>query len=194
MNDLLLGSLALYVGIGFVIALLLVRRGTAVLAAASALLAWPLLLPLSSPPLPEPSPVAPGPMRDPIDQAFLRLDQAAREARAPTEQWQAELSALRGALLRADSRLALVDRILAEPIEGEALAGAHIELETRRNKTAAEIAAVLSEVGRLRLQLGLLALASPSGSSEPSLRSALEQLLARARALDEVEGSALSRG
>jgi hypothetical protein len=167
-NDLMLLLLAVYALAGVGVALVLIRGGTAPWTAAAAIFAWPLLLP-GARQAPEP---AQGPLRQAIEEAFSRLPSECRASLAP----------LRASLLRADERLALADRILAEPV-GEGLQDSAARLRSRRQATASQIEAVLDEIARLRLQLGLAAL---DGEALP-LREALQQLLLRARALDEVE-------
>jgi hypothetical protein len=179
-NDLMLLLLGIYALVGAGVALLLIRGGTAPWAAAAAVFAWPLMLPGARP---DPAPgEAQGPLHASIEAAFSRLEDAIRHSPGPPPDWKAGLATLRASLLRADERLAIADRILAEPA-GEGLQSSVLRRHERRQATATQIAAVLDEIGRLRLQLGLVAL---DGEALP-LREAMQQLLQRARALDEVE-------
>lgn len=196
MNDLTLGLLGIYVVIGVVVAGWLVRRGTSAPLALSALVCWPLLLPggaRARTPSPSrsasPSPSPSGPLRAAIDQAFAKLDEALADAPELGGAWRDELRTLEACLVRADARLAIADRMLAEPA-ADGLDASTAALAERRAHTAREVGAVLAEVGRLRLALGLRLLAPAAGvgaSAGPSLREALDQLLARVAALDEVD-------
>jgi hypothetical protein len=88
------------------------------------------------------------------------------------------LARVRDALLRADARVALVDRMLAELGPDPEAA----RLVEARARAADEIEAVLRGVAQLRVQLGLVALA---GDTAPA-RRAMAELAARVGALEEL--------
>lgn len=185
MNALTLGLFGAYLGAGVVTAAAFTRHGAARSTVATAIVAWPFLVHAlwadeRRPDMPR------GPTRDAIDQAFGRLDETLRRGGGLPTDGAVDLAALRDALVGADARLAVVDRILAEdrdaPGEGP-LAEGLARLRARRDRAAAEIGAVLGELAQLRVQLGIQAL---SGDAVP-LRDGLRRLIARARALDEVD-------
>lgn len=181
MNGLTLALLAAYGVVGLAVGVWLVRSGSPPATAAAAVVAWPLLL-QSRPRGPEPEPG--GPLRVAIDRAFERLDDAAGRIGGLRPEWETERAALRDALVRADARLAVVDRILAEDRDGpQSLTDSLDRLRARRERSADEIALVLGEIAQMRVQMGLLAL---SGDAVP-LRDGLRSLVARARALDELD-------
>ena len=160
-----------YAAAGCGTAVLLAHRGVPSATACTALLAWPLLLPLLRTP---PS----GPFAERIDAAFDALARTLRDPAAGEVAFAADLDGLKEALHRGDARLALVERLLAEHRDARVSVA---ELQAARDRTAAEMEDVLDEVARLRLQVGLSALAGGV-----PVRDRLEELLARARALDEV--------
>jgi hypothetical protein len=161
-----------YLGAGAAVAWRL-RDETSWAALCGAVVAWPVFLPMIG----APDPAGTGPYRTRIQTAFASLERTLADPAAGEVPWDADLTGLREALLRTDERLGLVDRLLAEsgPARADALVGA-------RARTGAEIEAVLDEVVQLRLQIGLAALAGDAAS----VRERLTELLARARALDEV--------
>lgn len=79
-----------------------------------------------------------------------------------------------------DKRLAMVDTILADV--SECSNDQAVKLGAAGNRSAAEVEAVLDELDRLRLQMGMVAL---SGDSL-SVQECLAALTARVRALDEL--------
>lgn len=185
MNALTLGLFGAYLGAGAMVAAAFARQGADRSTVGTAVVAWPFLVHLLWGA--DVRPEAPrGPTRDAIDQAFVRLDDAVRRGGGLAAEGVVDLVALRDALHAADARLAVVDRILAEdrdaPDQGP-LAESLARLRTRRDRAADEISAVLGEIARLRVQLGIQTL---SGDTVP-LRDGLRGLIARARALDEVE-------
>ncbi len=185
MNALTLGLFGAYLGAGATVAAALARQGAARSAVSTAVVAWPFLVHQLWAVEDRPEPPR-GPTRDAIDRAFVRLDDAVRRGGGLPADGVVDVYALRDALHAADARLAVVDRILAEDREGldeGPLAESLATLRARRDRAAAEINAVLGEIARLRVQLGIQAL---SGDTV-SLRDGLRGLIARARALDEVE-------
>jgi hypothetical protein len=170
--------LAVGVGVGF----RLERGGHSAATAASALVAWPALLPLLSA-VPTTS-ASSGPFASRIAVAFASLRATVNDPAAGPVPWSGELDALQTSLARADERLGLVDRVLsdADPSD-ERVRPAVDRLTHARAHAAAEIEGVLAGVVQLRLQVGLLALA---GDDHP-VRDRLRELAARARALSEVE-------
>ncbi len=160
-----LGAAWLVVGLGVAVAL--ARRGEPTPTAAAALLFWPLLAPT----------LLAAPTSDRVRDAFDRLRDALRDAGEPVPP---DLDALRATLIAAEARLARIARLVAEepdaaPAEVAALREAHA-------RAAAELDAVLAEVGRVRVQLGLASLAGDTAA----VRARVGDLLARARTLHEV--------
>ncbi len=166
------GGWALVVGlwlcVGAVVAAALHHRHEPLATALSAIPAWPLLLPvLLGPATSEASPRA--------NAALERLAAALADAGESMR-----LDGLREGLIAAETRLLRLDRLLLEL--GDAQEDDLARVRRLRDSTAAEISAVLAEMVRLRVAIGLAAL-----SSEPSaVRSQLGELVARVRALEEV--------
>jgi hypothetical protein len=166
-----------YVGCGLLCAAMLVRRGAPSETALSALVVWPLLLPmLSSAPLSET-----GPLSSRIEQAFLALRSVIDEVGSSSVEL-ADLQGLQAALRRADERVALVDRWIARELSARDGAGVEA-LQAARDRAISEIEAVLAGLAQLRLQIGLLTLAGPQ---DTSVRDQLQALQARVAALEEV--------
>jgi hypothetical protein len=177
--DLTGGALGAYVVIGAAVAVWLERRGHPRGAVLGALAVWPLLLPLlQSAPVPE---VRRGPLASAIDAALAGLERTLQEPLAGEVRWAADTDELRAALLAADARLALVDRLLADTPSGQA-DDAVSALRAARADGERAIHEVLAEVQQIRLQVGLHALA---GGREP-LQQRLRELSARAAALSEL--------
>ena len=141
------------------------------------LAAWPLMLPL----LQEPPPAGQGPLASRIEQVLRNLEQTLGDPLAGDVMWTSDLWELRAALLAADARLALVDRLLADTPKGE-VDQAVSDLRGARAEGQRAIEAVLAEVQQLRLQVGMAALA---GGRE-QLQRRLQDLSARATALSEL--------
>jgi hypothetical protein len=157
-----LGGLWLLTGLG--VALALSRQGHPTMTVALAVPFWPLLAALLGTPE----------ARAGSDAALDRLERTLGEFGEP-----ADLAPLRRALVEAEARVARVDRVLAEE-RGAAPPEALDELVAARNRSAAEIEAVLEEIARLRIRIGLRAL------DGAPLRTRLADLAGRVRALDEV--------
>lgn len=176
-----------YLLLGAGLGVVLVVRGHGAGTAAAALVAWPLLLGLLLP-SPERPGASVGPCAERIDRTFdgllATLDDPASEA-VP---WGEQAEALRAALHRADARVAFVDRVL-EDTDGVDADTVATLVEARRHAVT-EIDAVLSAVSRLRLQVGLLALA---GEADP-VHEQLGHLLQRADALLEVHRAGYPSG
>ncbi|MEZ4320430.1 MAG: hypothetical protein R3F61_23320 [Myxococcota bacterium] len=136
--------------------------------------AWPVFLPLLTGPTERP-----GPHGARIHEVFAALERTLTDPAAEEVPWSADLGGLREALSRADERIGLVDRLLADA--GPAPTGT---LRQAREAAAGELLAVLDEVVQLRLQIGLAAL----HGNAASVRERLSELLARAEAIDEVTG------
>lgn len=175
-----LGLVLLYLGAGAGSALALARRHQPAATAASALVAWPILLPLlwDSPRRPG----ARGPLAGRIEQVLDALDTTLRDPAAGDLAGDEDLVGLRASLLQADERLALVDKLLAEDASDPWIARDLDALRTARDHAMAEVEAVLSGVVQLRIQVGLLALA---GNAAP-VRDRLRELRGRIGALEEV--------
>lgn len=175
---------SLYLAVGVAVAALLSRGGASRSATLAAVGAWPLLLSA----LERPGVVAsrPGPKGPAIVEAFSALDGALADPAVGAVPFRSDIEGLRVALLRADERLGLADRLLAElgePSDPEIVQSGRILADARAH-AAAEIEAVISGVVQLRLQVGLLALAGDGGGVADRLR----QLRARVTAIEEVEG------
>ncbi|MCB9684643.1 MAG: hypothetical protein H6735_06385 [Alphaproteobacteria bacterium] len=172
----LLAGLA-YVGVGLGVAVVLRRRGAEAATASSAVVVWPLLLPMLSDATPPR-----GPLADRIDSTFAALATALAHPAAAEVDWKADAEGLRTSLHTADARLALVDRLLGDAGDDPGLREEAERLRSARDHAAAEIAAVLAGVGQLRLRLGLLALSGETASIGEQLRRWRDQVAA----LDEV--------
>jgi hypothetical protein len=156
--------LILWLAVGIGVAGMLAHRGHPAPTVLAAVPCWPLLAPLLGPAAPSAS----------ATHALDRLQAALAEHGDP-----ADLGPLRAALHDAELRLTRVDRVLAEEA-GAAPPEALAELGAARARTAQEIDAVLAEVARLRIRIGLRALEGAP------LTARLADLAARVRAADEV--------
>ena len=185
MSPLAIGVLLAWLALGVVVALALRSRGAGVETVVAAVVGWPLLVHqlFEGPARPAPPEAGPaGPLGTEIERAFAKVREVAPRGDAD---WLGDLEVLRASLLAADARVALVDRILAEAAEdrGSASVAASIaQLTARRARTLAEVEAVLAELVRMRVQIGIVAL---SGDTLP-VRDGLLSLNARVRALDEM--------
>ena len=167
---------AAWVAIGGLTAAALARRGQPPETYLSALVAWPVLLPL----LGEAAATAAGPFATRIDTCFQALRAALTDPGAAGVVSAEELTLLKASLRRADARIAMVDRLLAEDgLRADPLA---LQLERARGFAVDEVEAVLRGVVQLRVQVGLLALA---GDTVP-VRRRLGELTARVRAVEEL--------
>lgn len=157
-----------WLSVGLVVGAALYRRHEPLATALAAVPAWPLLLPiLLGPATSEASARA--------NAALERLAAALSDAGEPFP-----LDGLRGGLVAAEQRLARLDRLLGEL--GDAGEADLARVRQMRQSTATEIDAVLAEMVRLRVSIGLAALAN-----EPrAVRAQLGELVARVRALEEV--------
>lgn len=160
--------------LGAVTGVTLARRGQPTSTALTALLAWPVLLPLLG------GVPAGGPFADRIAAAFSALRAALADPSAASVVNPEEIVALEGALRRADARIAMVDRLLQEDALGEDPLSA--QLRRARGHAADEVEAVLRGVVQLRVQVGLVALA---GDTLP-VRERMRELGARVSALEEL--------
>jgi len=160
-----------WVAVGLAVAGLLLRQGQTTPAALAALVCWPLLLPLLGAARP-----AAGPYGVRIDEAVARLDRALREVGEPLPE---DLRALARALHQADARVARYDRLHADAADAEPEDRAR--LVEARARAAGELESVLAEVVRMRVQVGLAALAEGA-----PVRARLGELSARVGGVDEV--------
>lgn len=167
-----------YLALGACAAVLLQRRGADRATIASSVLCWPLLVSLLSDP---PAVAGTGPLAARIDGCLDALLATLRDPVAGDLPGTDDVGFLRDALHRADARIGLVDRLLAES-DGPAAPDATTALREARSRAAAEIEAVLRAVVELRLQVGLLALA---GDTAP-VRDRLRELRGRIGAIDEI--------
>ncbi len=168
--------LAAWLIVGGGTALVLARRGQPAATALSALVAWPVLLPILADAVPRHI----GPFTTRIDTCFTALRTALADPSATGIVTADELVSLEQALRRADGRIGMVDRLLAEEaLRADPLA---VQLERARGLAADEIEAVLRGVVQLRVQVGLVALA---GDTLP-VRERLRELGARVRAIEEI--------
>lgn len=165
-------GLAYVVAGGVVVWRLRGRLGWA--AGVGAFAAWPVFLPLLAGPSERP-----GPHATRIGEVFAALERTLADPAAEEVPWSADLGGLRTALSRADERIGLVDRLLADAGPTDTT-----PLRSAREAAAGELLAVLDEVVQLRLQIGLAAL----HGNAASVRERLSELLARAEAIDEVSG------
>jgi hypothetical protein len=157
-------------------ALVLAHRGQPASTALSALLAWPVLLPL----LGDTAPRYTGPFATRIDTCFTALRGALSDPSVNGIVTPEELVSLEQALRRADGRIGMVDRLLAEEaLRADPLA---TQLDRARGLAADEIESVLRGVVQLRVQVGLVALA---GDTLP-VRERMKELGARVRAIEEI--------
>jgi hypothetical protein len=162
---LLVSGALLWMVAGAVVAWALAQRGHAM--PASALLAWPFLLPALL-----------GRRGDRVDEALDALSAALTTAGSPE---LCDTAALRRALRAAERRLAELGRLRRESAEvGDPALLAEVDAALER--TRAEVDGVLLAVQRLRIQLGMAGLAGPG-----SLGETLAGLRARVAALGEVE-------
>ncbi len=182
------GAAGIYLAIGGVVGLLLARAGQPSSTAIGALAAWPLLLGMLSS---EREELGEGPMSTAIARAFAALDALIEQQRQQgfPVAWSGELGALRRAVEQADARLAVADGILADLRHGSDATGVAEDLAAlarARDRAAAELRAVLGGVQRLRIQVGLLALSEIRDEAAVAVRQHLEELHARARAIEEI--------
>ena len=167
--------LSLYGLVGLGCGIALRGRGHPLPTAVSALVAWPLLVGLM-----EATPAGAGPFQARIDAVFEALGRALREAPSASLTSPEELIGLRAALVAADARIGMVDRLLDDPaLQGDPLGQ---RLSLARGHAAAEIEGVLRGLVQLKLQVGLVALL---GDTLP-VREQMRDLSARARALQEI--------
>ncbi|MFH1469970.1 MAG: hypothetical protein ABIO70_36635 [Pseudomonadota bacterium] len=180
-----LAAAVLYLLAGLGVALLLARQGQSLGTVLGACIAWPLLLGLFGT---QPRPTAGGgPLARSIAEAFSALEEVLQEhGDAPLP---GELGALRAALVAADQRLAVADRILHDPrlaAGGGAVAADLSTLQAARGRAAAELQDVLGGLHRLRIQVGLLALTEIGDEGARAVEQHLRQLHARVRAIEEL--------
>jgi hypothetical protein len=136
-------------------------------AALVALPCWPLMVTaLGAPP------------RGRVDEALSRLDVALRSAGESVD-----LGALRESLLAAEARLGRFDQLLRDL--ADAAPQDLTRLRAARATGEGEIEAVLAELVRLRVQLGLSALRPEA----VPVRARLAELAARVAAIEEVSRS-----
>lgn len=168
---------AAWLAIGLGVAAALQRQGQPPSTAFAAIIAWPALLPVLGA-LPEPG--ATGPFTERIGRAFLTLRQSVQEPHVAGITDLIALAAIEASLLRADARIAAVDRLLSDPAVVSD-PGAE-RLRSARTRASAEVETVLAQLVHVRVQLGLVALVGDTST----VRAHLAELAARARALEEV--------
>ena len=184
------GAALVYLVLGLTVGLVLLHNGHPRSTAASALVAWPLLIGLlGARPL---APSAGGPKAAAIARAFGALNDLLEQQRAQGVGvgWAGELGDLRAALEAADARIAMVDRILddlrANGADATAVAEDLADLARARERATDELDAVLGGVHRLRIQVGLLALSEIRDEAAQAVQQRLRELHARARAIEEI--------
>jgi hypothetical protein len=168
----------LWIAVGLVVAGALNRQGQPTPTALCAIAAWPLFVGVLSP-----TQATDGPLAARIHAAFAGLRETLH-AEHPTgapDPSGLDVSGLEAALLRADARIARVDRLLAETTESEPPPEV-LTLRAARDASVRQVEAALAEVARVRVQVGLVAL---SHDASP-VRAALADLAARVRVLEEV--------
>lgn len=163
----LLGCLWILVGVA--VAGMLARQGHPPTTALAAIPCWPLLATL----------LGEQEGGGAVSAALDRLERALADHGEPVD-----VEPLRRALLDAEARIRRLDRVLAEE-RGSAPAEAIAELVAARARTASEIEAVVAEVARLRIRIGLRAL-GPDALEHAPLSARVADLASRVRALDEV--------
>lgn len=169
--------LGLWLAIGGATAAALHKRGQPALTALTAVIAWPVLVPLLTD---GGSTLGSGPYAQRIQSCFNALRSALREDATTGIVTNEELDALERALQRADARIAMVDRLLSEDaLRADPMSE---QLTRARGFAGDEIEAVLRGVVQLRVQVGLVALA---GDTVP-VRDRMAELGARVRALEEL--------
>lgn len=169
--------LAAWLVIGGATALALTRRGQPPATALTALVAWPVLVPLLTDGA---VPRSTGPFVTRIDTCFTSLRAALADPSAAGVIGAEDLATLESALRRADARIGMVDRLLQEDaVSDDPVA---TQLHRARGFAAEEIEAVLRGVVQLRVQVGLVALA---GDTLP-VRERMNELGARVRAIEEM--------
>lgn len=169
---------AMYLVAGGVVGGLLLQKGQAPAVAASAVVAWPLLLGSLDPGGGTVGAV--GPLAARIHASFAEVEAAVRDPAAAGLVTPGELVGLKASLLAVDQRLGMVDRLLAgADVEADPVAE---RLRTARGHAAAEIDAVLRGLVQLKLQVGLVAL---MGDTVP-VRDRMRELGARVKALEEL--------
>lgn len=164
-----------YVAVGLVSGAWLARQGQPLSTAASAVALWPILLMVGSR-HPEPRAAVQGPLAAQIIARFADLERTASDPAASDVPYDEDIRSLRKALLVADERLGLADRVLASVHTDKAT-----DLQLARDRAAREIEGVLDGVTELQVTVGMLAL---SGNAN-GVRAELDALLARAAALQE---------
>ena len=165
--------------IGVGVALRLATRGASRAAAISALGCWPLLLPLVVAP---PEPKTGGPLRERIRRCADDLRRTMADPAADGLVVVEDLDELVADLERADERLGLVDRLLAEVGPDARTTTGLQALRAARSRAAAEVEAVLDGMVELRLSIGLRSLA---GNTVP-VHERLQDLRARLGAVDDI--------
>ncbi|MFZ5480868.1 MAG: hypothetical protein ACOZNI_29175 [Myxococcota bacterium] len=169
--------LAGWLVVGGFTAAALARRGHPMATVACAVPAWPVLLSLFEQ---AGGKRGAGPYASRIAAAFAALAETMRDPAATEVVDPDTLGRVREALDRADARVALVDRMLAdESLRGDAAAA---RLADARARAAGQIEEILRGVVQLRVQVGLVALA---GDVAPA-RERLGELAARVHALEEL--------
>lgn len=168
-----------YGAIGIAVALRLATRGASHAAAVSALGCWPLLLPLVVTP---PKPSSGGPLHERIRRCADDLRSTMADPAADGLVVVEDLDELVADLERADERLGLVDRLLADVGANTRPSAGLQALRAARARAAAEVEAVLDGMVELRLSIGLRSLA---GNTVP-VHERLQDLRARLGAVQDL--------
>ena len=172
----------LYAAGGLTVATVLHRGGHPSATTVSALVAWPVLIPLPTR-APTLGPALTGPLAAKITSCLAALRRSLDDPATAGLASGHELAGLERSLLTADTRLGVVDRILAEAdTTDEAVARSADRLRQARSRSAAEIEAVISELEQLRLHAALMVLSGESAA----IRERVASLLHRASAIEEV--------
>ena len=164
-----------YGAIGVAVALRLATRGASRAAAVSALGCWPLLLPLV---VSAPAPTTAGPMCERIRSCADDLRRTMADPAADGLVVVEDLDELVADLERADARLGMVDRLLAD-VGATARTSAGLQaLRAARARAASEVEAVLDGMVELRLSIGLRSLAGNTVPVQERLRDLRARLCA----------------
>ena len=171
----------IYVVMGISTSATMIRRGQRLSLALPALVCWPLLLGLLQT---EWKARLQGPLHEAITHATQNLRTALSEPGAAGLVESTEIEMLEESMLKADARIATVDRLLQEQgtTQISRIQDGYTQLAAARARAFDELQAVIDGTVQLRLQIGLRSLAG----SGPAVQDRMLELEARVRALSEL--------